>query len=195
MDGAKQTSHPKQLSVKDASAIMSSSSIAKEMGDDEPSLADQTKSKEFDCLEISEFVSPRVDEATKTLTERAEEDDDDDDEDGEDLEELILLDEMDQEERENKFAGDEDAEMLKEQQLLEKAIEKQINELTQKENKDQSAITGKKEPFQKTVSLQRNADGEIDLDKIKNEFHEVDFHPLEAKPPDKYMYSVYYDNV
>ena len=36
---------------------------------------------------------------------------------------------------------------------------------------------------------------EIDLDKIKNEFHEVDFHPMEPKPPEKYMYSVYYENV
>ncbi len=36
---------------------------------------------------------------------------------------------------------------------------------------------------------------DIDLDKLKNEFHEVDFHPMESKPPDKYMYSVYFDNV
>ena len=87
--------------------------------------------------------------------------------------------------------------MLKEQQLQEKAIEKQINELTQKKESSHGLDATQKgeDTAHKTVSLQRNADGEIDLDKIKNEFHEVDFHPLEAKPPDKYMYSVYYDNV
>jgi hypothetical protein len=30
---------------------------------------------------------------------------------------------------------------------------------------------------------------------MKNEFKEVDFHPGELAPPDKYMYSVYYDNL
>ena len=35
----------------------------------------------------------------------------------------------------------------------------------------------------------------VDLDKIKNEFHEVDFHPLEAKPKEKYTYSVYYKHL
>ena len=32
------------------------------------------------------------------------------------------------------------------------------------------------------------------LDALKNEFEEVDFHPGEPTPADKYMYSVYYDN-
>ena len=35
---------------------------------------------------------------------------------------------------------------------------------------------------------------EIDLDTLKNEFKEVDFHPGESGPAEKYMYSVYYDN-
>lgn len=36
---------------------------------------------------------------------------------------------------------------------------------------------------------------QIDFDKIKNEFLEVDFHPLEAKPPSQFMYSVYFENL
>ena len=36
---------------------------------------------------------------------------------------------------------------------------------------------------------------EIDLDSIKNEFLEVDFHPLEAKPPDRYVYNVNFEHV
>ena len=35
----------------------------------------------------------------------------------------------------------------------------------------------------------------MDLDGIKNEFREVDFHPLEAKVSDKYNYSVNFENV
>ena len=36
---------------------------------------------------------------------------------------------------------------------------------------------------------------EIDLDKIKNEFRDVDFHPGQPDPPDKYMYAVHYENL
>ena len=35
----------------------------------------------------------------------------------------------------------------------------------------------------------------VDLDSIKNEFREVDFHPLEAKPPDKYSYSAHFEAI
>lgn len=35
----------------------------------------------------------------------------------------------------------------------------------------------------------------MDLDKLANEFNEVDFHPSEARPPDRYMYSAYFDNL
>ena len=36
---------------------------------------------------------------------------------------------------------------------------------------------------------------QVDLDKLANEFLEVDFHPNEARPPDRYMYSAYFDNL
>ena len=36
---------------------------------------------------------------------------------------------------------------------------------------------------------------EIDLDKLKNEFHDVDFHPTEPGPSDKYLYSANYENI
>ena len=35
----------------------------------------------------------------------------------------------------------------------------------------------------------------IDLDAIKNEFREVDFHPDEPRPAEKYTYSAYFDNL
>ena len=47
----------------------------------------------------------------------------------------------------------------------------------------------------KAINNKASPMDDIDLDKLKNEFHEVDFHPMESKPPDKYMYSVYFDNV
>ena len=35
----------------------------------------------------------------------------------------------------------------------------------------------------------------MDLDKLGNEFLEVDFHPNEPRPPDRFMYSAYSDNI
>ena len=68
----------------------------------------------------SDFASPRIPEDANQMTERAEEDDDDEDVD---LEELIIIDDAEQELRENELAGNEDAEMIKEQQMQEQAIE------------------------------------------------------------------------
>ena len=67
--------------------------------------------------------------------------------------------------------------------------------MANKESADKQKQSARQDPSEQEdkVSLQPN--GQIDLDKIKNEFTEVDFHPLEPKPPDKYMYSVNYDNV
>lgn len=45
----------------------------------------------------------------------------------------------------------------------------------------------------KTVNQRKNE--EIDLDKLKNEFRDVDFHPEQPEPPDKYMYAVHYENL
>ena len=35
----------------------------------------------------------------------------------------------------------------------------------------------------------------VNLDSLKNEFREVDFHPLEARPPDKFTYSANFENI
>lgn len=67
--------------------------------------------------------------------------------------------------------------------MQQEQIERQISKIEESKNQATSS-----KPALKKL-------GEIDLDALKNEFTEVDFHPLEPTPPDKYMYSVYYDNV
>ena len=46
-----------------------------------------------------------------------------------------------------------------------------------------------------TVARQKDLNHDIDLDKIKNEFRDVDFHPMQPEPPDKFMYAVHYENL
>jgi hypothetical protein len=62
--------------------------------------------------------------------------------------------------------------------------------MTQKEDEQSGINSDSKKEAKNSIPI-----NDIDLDKLKNEFHEVDFHPMEAKPPDKYMYSVYFDNL
>ena len=50
------------------------------------------------------------------------------------------------------------------------------------------------EELAKLKAIQAEND-KIDLDALKNEFREVDFHPNEARPPDKYTYSAYFDHL
>ena len=45
------------------------------------------------------------------------------------------------------------------------------------------------------MASQKDLNDEIDLDKIKNEFRDVDFHPMQPEPPDKFMYAVHYENL
>ena len=61
----------------------------------------------------------------------------------------------------------------------------------EEEEKDEAKTD---EELAKLKAIQLEND-KIDLDALKNEFREVDFHPDEAKPPDKYTYSAYFDNL
>ena len=70
--------------------------------------------------------------------------------------------------------------------MREQAIEQQINKL------DSINVSL---PEQKSNVGTEKKVSTVELDSIKNEFREVDFHPLEAKPPDKYNYSVNFENV
>ena len=69
--------------------------------------------------------------------------------------------------------------------MLEAAIEKQISKLDSK--------CGKKPETQSSIGPKKAS--EIDLDTIRNEFREVDFHPLEANPPDRFTYSANFENL
>ena len=57
------------------------------------------------------------------------------------LDELIFMDEAEQAERENRMAGDEDADMIEEQKLQEEEIERQISVLAQQKSNEQNVIS------------------------------------------------------
>ena len=146
---------------------------------------------------LSEIASPRPGDGDTigTYRDRSEKDDEENDEDDA-IDEIIFMDEKEEKAREDQLANDEDQNIIEEQKQQEKAIEKQINAIALKEDKTGSTagLTTVLSSSLLANSQPKKVD-DLDLDKLKNEFHEVDFHPLEPKPPEKYMYSVYYENV
>ena len=78
--------------------------------------------------------------------------------------------------------------MLEEQKLREAAIELQINKLD-------SQLKDKDSKLEEVKALKKVEASIVDLDSIKNEFREVDFHPLEARPPEKFTYSANFENI
>ena len=88
-------------------------------------------------------------------------------EENDQLDELILMDEVEQAERENQMAVSEDAEILEQSKIQEADIERQMSKLA----RDTEDKIEAKEAAEKAIAEQ------IDLDRLKNEFRDVDFHP------------------
>ena len=104
-----------------------------------------------------------------------EEEDDDDDEDSDEcksLDDFILSDEMNIK--------------VEEQNVKNNVTDEEVNKQVRETEEQEAEV-------QKQIDMAEGKD--VDLDKLKNEFMEVDFHPNEPRPPDRFMYSAYFDNI
>ena len=104
-----------------------------------------------------------------------EEEDDDDDEESDEcksLDDFILSDEMNIK--------------VEEQNVKNNVTDEEVNKQVRETEEQEAEV-------QKQIDMAEGKD--VDLDKLKNEFMEVDFHPNEPRPPDRFMYSAYFDNI